>query len=61
MSGKNKLQSSKPCVNCIKVMHNLPKQLGYSVKHIYYSDNNGGISFLLRFKGNNLRMASCSA
>lgn len=43
ISGKNKLQSSKPCVNCIKVMHNLPKQLGYSIKHVYYSDDNGEI------------------
>ena len=43
ISGKNKLQSSKPCVSCIKVIHNLPKQLGYSIKHIYYSDNNGEI------------------
>ena len=43
MSGKNKLQPSKPCVNCIKTMHNLPKQLGYSIKHVYYSDDNGEI------------------
>jgi hypothetical protein len=43
ISGKNKLQPSKPCVNCIKTMHNLPKQLGYSIKHVYYSDDNGEI------------------
>jgi hypothetical protein len=43
MSIKNKLQLSKPCANCIQMMKIFPEKLGYKVKHIYYSDNNGDI------------------
>jgi hypothetical protein len=43
LSGKNKLQQSKPCYNCIKTMRILPIKLGYSIKNVYYSDNNGKI------------------
>jgi len=43
LSGKNKLQSSKPCINCINVMKILPEKLGYKIQNVYYSDNNGNI------------------
>ena len=43
MSRNNKIQSSKPCENCIKLMNILPPKKGYRIKHIYYSDNNGNI------------------
>lgn len=43
LSGKNKLQSSKPCINCIKIMKNLPPKLGYKIQHIFYSNENGEI------------------
>ena len=43
MSKSNKLQNSKPCVNCIRMMKTLPEKKGYRIKNIYYSDNNGSI------------------
>lgn len=43
LSGKNKLQSSKPCVNCINLMKSYPEKLGYKIQHVYYSDNYGEI------------------
>ena len=43
LSGKNKLQSSKPCETCINTMRTLPEKLGYKIKHIYYSNNTGEI------------------
>lgn len=43
LSPKNKLQSSKPCSHCIKIMMFLPNKKGYSVRDIYYSDTNGNI------------------
>ncbi len=43
LSSKNKLQSSKPCANCIKVMKTLPKKLGYKIQNVYYSDINENI------------------
>lgn len=43
LSGKNKLQSSKPCCNCINMMKTLPMKLGYKIQEVYYSDNNGRI------------------
>jgi hypothetical protein len=43
ISGKNKLQSSKPCVNCIECMKQMPVRLGYSIKNVYYSNDNGEI------------------
>ena len=43
VSGKNKLQISKPCNNCINIMKTLPLKLGYKIQNIYYSDNIGNI------------------
>lgn len=42
-SKNNKLQNSKPCANCIKIMKTLPQKKGYIIKNIYYSNNNGEI------------------
>ena len=43
ISGKNKLQSSKPCVNCIECMKQIPARLGYKIQNVYYSNENGEI------------------
>lgn len=43
LSGKNKLQSSKPCINCINMMKTLPIKLGYKIQNIYYSNEKGDI------------------
>lgn len=43
LSAKNKLQSSKPCGNCINTMKNLPIKRGYRIQYIYYSDKEGNI------------------
>ena len=43
MSSKNKLQSSKPCGNCLEIMKNLPIKKGYKIQNVYYSDNNENI------------------
>lgn len=43
LSTKNKIQSSKPCNNCIETMKNLPPKRGYKIDNIYYSDENGNI------------------
>ena len=43
LSGKNKLQSSKPCSNCIDIMKTLPERKGYKIQNIYYSDCNENI------------------
>ena len=43
MSKQNKLQSSKPCANCIHILKSLPEKKGYKIKNIYYSDENGEI------------------
>lgn len=43
LSGKNKLQSSKPCSNCIDTMKTLPEKKGYKIQNIYYSDADGNI------------------
>jgi len=43
LSVKNKLQSSKPCSNCIEIMKTLPIKIGYKIKDVYYSDNEGNI------------------
>ena len=42
-SKTNKIQSSKPCSNCIKMMNIIPYNKGYKIKNIYYSDNDGNI------------------
>ena len=43
LSTKNKIQSSKPCSNCIETLINLPPKKGYKVQNIYYSDMFGEI------------------
>lgn len=43
ISKKNMLQSSKPCINCIKSMKILPVKKGYQLQDIYYSDGEGRI------------------
>jgi len=43
LSTKNKIQSSKPCSNCIDAMKIYPMKIGYKIKHIYYSDYQGNI------------------
>ena len=39
LSTKNKLQSSKPCANCIEYMKTVPIKKGYIIQNIYYSNN----------------------
>jgi len=41
LSGKNKLQSSKPCANCIENMKTLPLKLGYRIQNVFYSNEDG--------------------
>ena len=43
LSSKNKLQSSKPCANCIESMKNNPIKKGYKIQNVYYSDSEGNI------------------
>ena len=43
LSGKNKLQSSKPCSSCIKIMQTLPIKKGYKIQNIYYSNEESTI------------------
>jgi len=43
LSSKNKLQSSKPCINCINMMNSVPIKKGYKINNIYYSDGEGNI------------------
>jgi hypothetical protein len=43
MSRMNKIQNSKPCVNCIQKLKYLPLKKGYKIKNVYYSDDNGDI------------------
>jgi hypothetical protein len=38
-SKKNKLQSSKPCINCICSLKHLSNKFGLNIKHVYYSDD----------------------
>ena len=42
-SKTNKLQSSKPCSNCIKIMNTMPEKKGYKIQNIYYSNSDGNI------------------
>jgi hypothetical protein len=42
-SKTNKIQSSKPCSKCIKMMNIIPYKKGYKIKNIYYSNNDGNI------------------
>jgi len=43
VSYTGKIGNSKPCIKCIEKMHCLPIEKGYSIKNIYYSDENGKI------------------
>jgi cytidine deaminase len=43
LSTKNKIQSSKPCGNCIETMKTLPQKKGYKIENVYYSDEEGNI------------------
>lgn len=43
LSSKNKLQSSKPCANCIESMKIYPIKKGYRIHNIYHSDGEGNI------------------
>ena len=43
ISPTNKIQSSKPCNHCIKMLHILPKKRGYHIQDIYYSNTSGDI------------------
>ena len=42
-SKTNKLLSSKPCNNCIKIMETIPEKKGYKIQTIYYSNSDGNI------------------
>ena len=44
LSTKNKIQSSKPCFNCIETMKKFPPKIGYKIDNVYYSDSNGDIT-----------------
>ena len=43
LSSKNKIQSSKPCNNCIETKKILPQKKGYKIENIYYSNEEGNI------------------
>ena len=43
VSKTNKIQTSKPCNNCIKIMETIPEKKGYKLQNIYYSDDKGNI------------------
>jgi len=42
-SKTNKLQSSKPCSNCIQILESMPERKGYKIQNIYYSNSDGNI------------------
>ncbi len=43
VSGKYKMQSSKPCSLCLQTMIHMPQKKGYKIHRIYYSNENGEI------------------
>lgn len=43
LSCKNKIQLSKPCMQCVQMMKTFPAKLGYKIGQIYYSNNDGEI------------------
>jgi hypothetical protein len=43
LSIKNKIQSSKPCSNCIETMVKMPPKKGYKIQNVFYSDGFGNI------------------
>jgi hypothetical protein len=44
LSKTNRIQNSKPCNNCIKLMNIIPEQKGYKIRYIYYSNQEGGLT-----------------
>jgi len=44
LSKTNKVQCSKPCHNCIKMLSTYPKIKGYNIRYVYYSNEHGGIT-----------------
>jgi len=44
LSKTNKIQSSKPCINCIRTMQTAPLKKGYKIRYVYYSNSEGGIT-----------------
>lgn len=43
VSYTGKVGNSKPCIKCVEKMYCLPIDKGYSIKNVYYSDENGQI------------------
>ena len=43
VSKSKQIRMSKPCVNCLYNIINLPPKKGYVIKNIYYSTNEGDI------------------
>ena len=43
ISPTNKIQSSKPCEHCIRMLKILPRRRGYQIQDIYYSNTYGEI------------------
>ena len=43
LSGRDKFNSSKPCVNCINHMNQCCEKKGYKITTIYYTDSDGEI------------------
>lgn len=41
MSKTKKIQTSKPCANCIRSMREMSTRRGYKIKHVYYSEKDG--------------------
>jgi len=39
------LCNSMPCMHCIKMMYIKPRNMGYKIDKVYYSDNNGEIIY----------------
>ncbi len=61
ISKRNKLQSSKPCINCIQKMKSLPEKKGYRIKNVYYSNDNNEIikSNLYKLENEELHYSRC--
>lgn len=43
LSGKDKFNSSKPCVSCINHMNECCERKGYRITAIYYTDSDGSL------------------
>jgi hypothetical protein len=61
ISKRNKLQISKPCINCIQKMKSIPETKGYRIKNVYYSNDNGMIvkSNLYKLENEELHYSRC--